>query len=126
MITEHYVSFEVSKLLKENGFDSEDCFAFYNEYREIGFLQTFGDIADYDSETCVIAPTLQMAVKWMEIEKHIAIIPVLSSILDNEKFLWEVKIVIAETGEKYSQCWVYEDRERACEAAIKYCLENLI
>ena len=74
----------------------------------------------------ISAPTLQMAMKWLREKKGIAIIPVLSSVLDNEKFLWDVKIVVAKTSESYSQGWIYEKQEEACEAAIKYCLENLI
>ena len=108
MITEDYVSFETAKLLKEKGFDGE--------------IHTTFDKDGYTQQSI----TLQTAIKWLEKEKHIAIIPVLSSILDNEKFLWDIKIVVAETGETYSQGWIYEDRKSAYEAAIKYCLENLI
>lgn len=67
-----------------------------------------------------------MAIKWLREEKGVAIIPILSSVLDNEKFLWDIKIVVAKTNESYCQGWIYESYKRACEAAIKYCLENLI
>lgn len=109
MITEDYVSYETSKLLKEKGFDVDECEVHYDPE----------DHTQYDI-------TLQMAVKWLMEKKGIAIIPVLSSILDNEKFLWDIKIVVAKTGERYSQGWIYEKQEEVCEAAIKYCLENLI
>lgn len=78
MITEDYVSLETAKLLKENGFDSEECFAFYKEDGEMCFLQTFGDIADYNSETCVLAPTLQMAMKWLREVHNQTIVPGIS------------------------------------------------
>ena len=122
MITEDYTSYEVAKLLKEKGFECTDIRYGYNKD---------GKLSEPVVNLEIIEPfyprvTHQMAMKWLEIKKHIAIIPILSSILDNEKFLWDVKIVIAETGEKYSQKWVYENREQACEAAIKYTLENLI
>ena len=65
-------------------------------------------------------------MKWLRKEKGIAIIPIISSILDNEKFLWDIKIVVAKTNETYSQGWIYEEPEEAYDTAIKYVLENLI
>lgn len=109
MITEDYISFETAKLLKEKGFDVDECEVHY-----------------YSLDHTQYEITLQMAMNWLEIKNHIAIIPVLSSVIDNEKFLWNAKIVIAKTGETYSQKWVYENRERACEVALKYALKNLI
>lgn len=109
MITEDYVSYETSKILKEKGFDVNECEVHYDPE---------------DHTQCDI--TLQMAVKWLMEKKGIAIIPVLSSILDNEKFLWDIKIVVAKTGERYSQGWIYEKQEEAFDTAIKYCLESLI
>ena len=116
MITEDYVSFETAKLLKEKGFDYHCATRRY--YPEIPF--------DECDPNGVYAPTLQMAMKWLRENKGIAVIPVLSSVLDNKKFLWDVKVVIAEINDSYYQGWVYEKQEDACEAAIKYCLENLI
>ena len=106
MITEDYVSFETAKLLKEKGFD-EECQQYYGNYK-------------------YPCPTLQMAMKWLREDKGIAIILVLSSVLDNEKFLWDIEITVAKTNESYLQGWIYEHYEQACEAAIKYCLNNLI
>ena len=127
MITEDYVSFETAKLLKEKGYCNESI-VFYKENGELihynvplnnkGISDTLGVFYE--------APTLQMAMKWLRKEKGIAIIPVLSSILDNEKFLWDIKIVVAKTGEKYSQGWIYEKQEDAFNTAIKYCLESLV
>lgn len=140
MIKEDYVSFETAKLLKERGFDEPTGFV-YSESGELMKLSDFGvryllnsECDDYPHwqfpfegvSSIVSAPTIQMAMKWLREKKGIAIIPVLSSVLDNEKFLWDVKIVVAKTSESYSQGWIYEKQEEACEAAIKYCLENLI
>lgn len=125
MITEDYVSFETAKLLKEKGFD-EKCHMCWDEITKV--IESADEYAT-NSEllaTYISAPTLQMAVKWLREEKGIAIIPVLSSILDNEKFLWDIKIVVAKTGERYSQGWIYEKQEEAFDTAIKYCLESLI
>lgn len=123
MIEEDYVSFETAKLLKEKGFN-------WNTDKQFNSDKIVGDYNITDRsrhpERYLDAPTLQMATKWLREKKGIAIIPVLSSVLDNEKFLWDIKIVVAKTGERYSQGWVYEKQEDACETAIKYCLENLI
>jgi len=115
MITEDYVSSELAKLLKEKGFYSEDCFAFYKKNREICFLQTFGDIADYDSGTCVIAPTLQMAMKWL---REVHDIKIMIRPYVDGTYSYEIL-----NGFWYVNFDSYED---AVEAAIKYCLENLI
>jgi len=131
MVTEDYVSYETSKLLKEKGFDckKESITAMYREDGEFYSLSSsdnyYYDYNDFD-EYDYIAPTLQMAMKWLREEKGIAVIPVISSVLDNEKFLWDVKVAVAKTNGTYSQGWVYEKQEDACETAVKYCLENLI
>ena len=122
-VSEDYVSHKTAKLL-EGKFHSEDCFAFYKENGDIGFLQTFGDIAEYDPETCVHAPTLQMAMKVLR-EMGIAIIPIISSILDEEKFLWDAEIVTTK-NKVYRQGWVYEHLEEVIDTAIRWSLENLI
>jgi hypothetical protein len=133
MITEDYVSFETAKFLKEKGFN-EPCRSnyrskysfdkrpfFHNSPKDFNGKEYEGLNSEWYS-----APTLQMAMKWLREEKGIAVIPIISSVLDFEKFLWDVKIVVAKTHDSYSQGWVYEKQESACEAAIKYCLENLI
>lgn len=121
MVTEDYVSFETAKLLKEKGFEGR----MHTFYTEEGTEMESAYVVPSNFFP-IYRPTLQMAMKWLREEKGIAIIPVLSSVLDNEKFLWDIKIVVAETNDSYSQGWVYETQESACETAIKYCLENLI
>ncbi len=128
-MTEDYVSFETAKLLKEKGFDWP-CLNRYvmgvfveNKHLEV---QGYYINSKIKEEEVISAPTLQMTMKWLRKEKGIAIIPIISSILDNERFLWDVKVVVAKTNETYSQGWIYEEPERACETAIKYVLENLI
>ena len=115
MIKEDYVSWETGKLMGENGFDQDYPNAYYD-----------CRIIDGVYIAPVPRPTLQTAMKWLREEKGVAVVPVISSVLDNEKFLWDVKIVVAKTNDTYSQGWVYEKQEDACERAVKYCLENLI
>jgi len=125
MITEDYVSLETAELLKEKGFN-EATYTYYLSDGSFYLSPMAVDNKNLYAHGHVSAPTLQMAVKWLRENKGIAIIPVLSSILDNEKFLWDIKIVVAKTCESYSQGWIYEKQEEAFNTAIKYCLESLI
>ena len=144
MITENYVSFETAKLLKEKGFDGP-C---YKVWESHGDSQTLvGAPSFVEGETVVnresvdaaakqyvyeynlnnnvegyLAPTLQMAMKWLR-EKHEIHCQIDCSLLgwrfgirDLDKDEW---ITLRNMGE-------YSTYEEACEAAIKYCLENLI
>lgn len=129
MITEDFVSFETAKLLKEKGFDVP-CLACWYIGSEIHEKFSESPFNYNEAKNCrfdwLSRPTLQMAMKWLREEKGIAIVPILSSVLDNERFLWDIEITVAKTNESYHQGWIYESYERICEVAIKYCLENLI
>jgi len=150
MIEEDYVSFEVAKLLKEKGFNHW-CYKSYGtavyhkgipisfdeecdlksegledeiEYVEGGYLYDFGcDNRKKDAKVWA-APTLQMAMKWLRetFEIHCQIdCPIAASnwvygIRDLYKDEW---VTLRNMGD-------YETYEEACEAAIKYVLENLI
>ena len=110
-MTEDYVSFETAKLLKEKGFDWEcKTRKFYPEPEY-----------DVESPNGVYAPTLQMAMKWLR-EVHDAIVNVFYD-KDEEKWCAEhYRMLIGD----YTLIGYYRTYEEACEAAIKYCLENLI
>ena len=120
MIIEDYVSLETAKLLKEKGFNWSTLMSYDKDGEIKDILRPF-----FPSED-IAMPTLQMAMKWLRDEKGIAIIPIIDSILDHEKFLWDIKIVVAKTSETFSQGWVYENPESGYDTAIRYCLENLI
>jgi len=117
MITEDYVSFETAKLLKEKDFD-EYC-GYYDrngEYWDYRVYNHRGD--DYIS-----APTLQMAMKWLRnihgLFIHIDVIREASCWLaDIQDIKGDVSIFPVENE--------FPNYEKTCEAAIKYCLENLI
>ena len=144
MIEEDYVSFDVVELLKEKGFEQNHDYAtswYANQYYKNscqgewfeGEHQIIEDIDDkcnisYLSECGIFipAPTLQMAMKWLREERGVAVTPFISSILDNEKFLWDVEITVAKTNDTYHQGWIYEQYEEAVKAALKYCLKNLV
>ena len=129
MITEDYVSFEIAKLLKEKGFECEkkSITAMYNENGKFHSLSTaadeYYDYNDFD-EYDYIAPTLQMAMKWLR-KKHRLHIDI-----DPSESDWNPTVItledwtcIVKYGDKIP---VQDTYEEACEAAIKYCLENLI
>ena len=119
MITEDYVNFETAKLLKEKGFD---------ELTPLSYSLPYG----YESRiTCrnsndtdfVSRITLQMAMKWLrEVHKiHIVIYPYGDYSCDNYQF-----DVYKDNNLVVSKDDGYITYEQAAEAAIKYCLENLI
>lgn len=124
MITEDYVSFETAKLLKEKGFD-ESCERIYDEG---GYLlaNNCGYINEEspDEYFHALAPTLQMAMKWLR-EEHNAFITISRSITGNG-YVYSHEIYNGGIA-KYAQYGrTYPTYEEAVEAAIKYCLENLI
>lgn len=129
MITEDYVSFETAKLLKEKGFDWE-CFQYWHEDdNKLIHSQSMHPIQNV-SNPCFFgpaAPTLQMAMKWL-IEVHKLYVNVCPCV---EGYYWTEKWH-SYTGNLEARYPVgrfigtFNSHEQACEAAIKYCLENLI
>lgn len=118
MITEDYVSFEIAKLLKEKGFD-EYC-GYYNNDGEYWEYRVY----NHRGEDYISAPTLQMTMKWLR-EVHYLTIDVFH-FRD-----WKVNIKTIPddyftADYSYPELKPAETYEQACEAAIKYCLENLI
>lgn len=69
-MNEDYVSYEVAKLLKENGFDWY-CRALYAPNSEV-LSHSLGVSNTYDVDVYA-APTLYMAHKWLRVEKDIHI-----------------------------------------------------
>ena len=119
MITEDYVSFETSKLLKEKGFD-EKCRTLYT----VWFDEEVEGPKEDEAENWNIepryfsAPTLQMAMKWLR-EKHKITIGILFKgdriyyeIHQNNEFVFGI-----DTPESYA---------KVCDEAIKYCLKILV
>ena len=130
MITEDYVSFETAKLLKEKGFGFDAYVRSYYEkdkYRTKEEFSTNNELWNYNiSRFCYSAPTLQMAMKWLR-EVHNKSIEVRSQGLKATSIGWIVEIYNLRTQDKeYHHPYTFPTYEEACEAAIKYCLENLI
>ena len=107
MITEDYVSDKTFKLLKEKGFD-DSCCRFVIESDETYYRG---------------APTLQMAMKWLREAHNIDIFP-----WKIGKGIYSCAIFNSNTGQDLSsdKDFPSEKYEETAEAAVKYCLENLI
>jgi len=129
MITEDYVNFETAKLLKEKGFDVS-----VSSYYDADDMPPQHNEALWNwnlnkENYRFSAPTLQMAMKWLREVHNYDISICLDSYVepyDNEYY-----IVIRRRKDKYenvSPCEqvYFNTYEEACEAGIKYCLENLI
>ncbi len=144
MISEDYVSFETAKLLKEKGFDCntncyyiEDsvtrtlCYSPIRENHNASIENNELDVHINISSRKMSAPTLQMVMKWLRkwhnlhcdvgydfrLGWHIQITSLKEIVQDHDT---EIKTYLPHKAVNYPS---YED---ACEAAIKYCLENLI
>ena len=127
-ITEDYVSFETAKLLKEKGFD-ESTSMVYMSYGDLCKLNRYNSIcnSDYNDITKnyfeYTAPTLQMAMKWLREVHNIDIFP-----WKIGKGIYSCAIFNSNTGQDLSsdKDFPSEKYEETVNAAIKYCLENLI
>lgn len=125
-MNEDYISFETAKLLKEKGFNISCRFAYTEKGNE------FNTNVCCDVPVYAYKPTLQMAMKWLREVYHIIIVPqplsfnkVKDCLCDN----WVYSLWIGdnlEVDESLRNQTNYPTYEEACEAAIKYCLKNLI
>ena len=124
-INEDYVSFEVAEMLQEKGFDIE-CFTAYHNGGLIDYT-LFG----FTDGVLLPAPTLQMAKKWLREVHHLYIQVMLDSwacgghmgyyiVIQNTTSDFEIML------QDFVDDVFYGTYEQACEAAIKYCLEELI
>lgn len=148
MITEDYASFEIAKLLREEGFD-ETVRCFYDIRTEILCDDCVKTKNSYTES--IAAPTLQMTVKWIQETFNIVIIPNYEYEYDSTPWCYEI-FKLEENGKPegvavkgvsydkdnnptehivgyrdYERSYKdYATKEEAIEEGIKYCLENLI
>ena len=111
-ITEDYVSFETAKLLKEKGFD----------YQGFDYIDFGGEVIRQDR------PTLQVAMKWLREEKNIFIViePHAYDYVNERNKSYSCSLWVGDNYYEYLESKDYPSYEEAVEAALKYCLENLI
>ena len=147
MITEDYVSFETAKLLKEKGFD-EATHQFYKAITYLGTeansicIKSLDGIEDEPFHNSVYGvdlngedtgeyacPTLQLAMKWLRVVYNLEIYPYHNDPNNRHSSEWWFEIIKYPNSVAEYECGIDEEvdtYEKACEAAIKYCLENLI
>ena len=128
MITEDYCSFEVAKLLKEKGFDVPVNYEYHYKITIPQFHRKKHNFNGIEYSNCssewYSVPTHQMAMKWLREIYDIFIVV--------RRGLTGTGWVYSHEIYKDSKCWYarygasYDTYEEAIEAAIKYCLENLI
>ena len=130
MITEDYVSFETAKLLKEKGFDENTPVNYFvGDDKPRGCV--VGEMIYHkrlEEDTHLIAcPTLQMAMKWLRELLHLEIYLEHDTIQENNNWWYQIgKYTKGFINIEHESSSDYATYEEACEAAIKYCLENLI
>ena len=134
MIKEDYVSAKIARLLEKKGFD-ETCYACY-EYFESGVTLYKGWMFEYkgipvhNSSERIKCPTQQMVMKWLR-EVHKIFIEIGVSIDLNGKYHYGFRLLnstcknILEPKDLVKMGFK-DTYEEACEASIKYTLENLI
>ncbi len=153
MIKEDYVSFEISKLLKEKGFDVECSGYYFSSNNDV--VQFEESLAHWNWNNGYAfrysAPTLQMAIKWFREAHNILIVIDYEWECDTTPYYFKIYRLgengkpkrIAVKGVSYDKDnnatehivgyrdWErskgdYSTYEETSEEAIKYCLENLI
>ena len=154
MITEDYVSFEVSKLLKEKGFDEKCRYVwifdkandpqdtngiskvcaeqlidgYFIDNSDIKKVAEYGDWFE-DYHKAYLCPTLQIVLKWLREVHNLCIEPYRTAC----GYLYTISTIPygsckcnPKDGGDDEDSGQWTSYEGACEAAIKYCLTNLI
>lgn len=127
---EAYCSLEVSKLLKENGFN-EEIYTYYIPFEDgdVSFIVSsnktnYNALNDYP--WIISAPTHQMAEAWLREKHDLHIIAYPYKAGNERKWCCQVYKTYNLLGyEKYTN-ETLDTYPGAVEAALKYCLENLI
>lgn len=124
ILSEDYCSFEVSKLLKEKGFDGV-VHAYYNIYDKVNLDFNISGKAPHLYIPC---STHQMAMKWLREKKNIVILiePHQYDYVNEKNNSYSCSLWIGDSYYEYIKSKDYLSYAEAVEAALKYSLENLI
>lgn len=135
MITEDYVSFEISKLLKEKGFDEQCMYMYDSKHTLYSTFEQCRQITRNNSDWIhyvgklnivpIAVPTIQMAMKWLRYEKNIHIKVHCSGHRNYLVYAQSLVTAFPDFCIESATC-SFNTYEEAVEAAIKYCLTNLI
>lgn len=127
---EAYVKFGTAQRLKEKGFDWK-CRCFYRETDTVPapyFVNpedNFNNPDECNEIGTVSAPTQQMACSWMMEEKHIFIGKSFAKNKETLNLEFHSPIFNIDTGELITTIGAFCP-EDAVEAALEYCLTNMI
>ena len=139
MIKEDYVSFEVARLLRDKGFNGK-CIYYYIQTKEMFEIDTkyhtaltTQELLDLqiigEKEDRYAAPTQAIVMRWLR-EVHNLSVEVYRTACGYIGCITAIPsgtdIKFLETDGDDLPSGAYTKWEYACEAAIKYCLENLI
>lgn len=139
MITEDYVSFETAKLLKEKGFDEPCALTEFDLDAYKKWVETAPRPITLDAESekpfRYSVPSIYVALKWLREVHNQIIVPGIrvddrtSGIINC--YIVGIWYIPKNNGGAF--CYTsptpyngYPSYEAASEAAIRYCLENLI
>ena len=107
------------------------CFMFASDFEQNEYYVTNETFTEYNKEhmlnELIAAPTQQMAMRWLR-EEHNLFICIGN---DDLNYNWQVFDVKNRTKDLDPTCLTesyagYGSYEKTVEAAIKYCLENLV
>jgi hypothetical protein len=143
MISEDYVGFEISQLLREKGFDEKCEKVWMNDGKLVwacnfmegeSFVDT-SDIetqADYDGwitylqgQYAFLCPSLNVALKWLILEHKIYIRADYIDFLEHGE-VWAATIIMMKTFKEIKVENTEHTKEEALEFALEYALTNLI
>lgn len=129
-ITEDFVSFETAKLLKEKGFDApvKNYYSLYTEDVKHNLQKKYGAKKNWNSFDLTISrPSQSLVMKWLR-EVHKIFIDVDIDPIDfgDEPYYTIITDMSTPSYITGRPALGYKTYEEAAEAAIKYCLENLV
>ena len=126
MIQEAYCSFEISKLLKEKGFN-ESIRCWYDNFRD--FHEEGVRMSNTDClPPTIMCPTHQMAMAWLREVHNICIViePHAYDYINEKNSSYVYSLWQGDNYYENPKLKSYPSYEEAVEAALKYVLKNLI
>lgn len=129
IIEDDYCSYEVSKLLKEKGFEQD--YYFYPVWWMNGNkpqLSFEGDVDFPYGDNICCGCTKAQALKFLREKYRLNIEILIAGLVESPDIPveWKYRIYDSANNIDYSNSTVFCTYEETCESSIKYCLENLI
>ena len=134
-MTMDFVPFELSKKLKEKGFN-EQCLAYYTKDSDFYYntsydsdvenaFKSFNSRPNHICGKRIDAPTISQVLKWLRDEKNIICLPHIEPI-EEKWFFYVVRLPQASDFPEYMSLVIYDTYEEAAIAGIEHALYNLI